>query len=350
MLPAHILVFYSLMQLAYREMAFQAPGPMQLLENAQTSLRIWSEWTTCRLLTPASWVLASCKSHHRHHSPGPEYLQQGPQSQDHKSQCHLHHPFQEPQKQIPVYYWDKQLYPSSNRILTPPTGLSWPCLPTATWPLTQTGDIRWVTRGTFHLHNNTLFPNEYFPEASAYCPTSKDWANTRPRLRQWCFHSPACMLTMAARVCHYHHSDLHVDDKDIGSWPHHYSQTQQPHAAMQHCNTMTAGTKKWRWVCPCSMISCNLCRNMHPICILAKAQPKVVRQLISCTYKDLIQTSQSVPPAPWWFCIAIAAGQAHICPEGPQVQDGQSAWQEGPADWWQLFRPAGQHHSPLLIT
>ena len=86
--------------------------------------------------------------------------------------------------------------------------------------------------GTFHLHNNTLFPNEDFPEASAYCPTSKDWANTRPRLRQWCFHSPACMLTMAARVCHYHHSNLHVDDKDIGSWPHHYSQTQQPHAAM----------------------------------------------------------------------------------------------------------------------
>ena len=97
------------------------------------------------------------------------------------------------------------------------------------------------------------------------------------------------------------------------------------------------------------MIPCNLCRNMHPICILAKAQPKVVRQLISCTYKDLIQTSQSVPPAPWWYCSAIAAGQAHICPEGPQVQDGQSAWQEGPADWWQLFRPAGQHHSPLLI-
>ena len=243
----------------------------------------------------------------------------------------------------------KQLYPSSNMILTPPTPLSWPCLPTATWPLTQTGDIRWVTRGTFHLHNNTLFPNEDFPEASAYCPTSKDWANTRPRLRQWCFHSPACMLTMAARVCHYHHSNLHVDDKDIGSWPHHYSQTQQPHAAMQHCNTMTAGTKKWRWVCPCSMIPCNLCRNMHPICILAKAQPKVVRHLISCTYKDLIQTSQSVPPAPWWYCSAIAAGQAHICPEGPQVQDGQSAWQEGPADWRQLFRPAGQHHSPLLI-
>ena len=34
-LPAHILVFYSHMQLAYREMAFQAPGPMQLLDIAQ---------------------------------------------------------------------------------------------------------------------------------------------------------------------------------------------------------------------------------------------------------------------------------------------------------------------------
>ena len=178
-LPAHILVFYSHMQLAYREMACQAPGPMQPLDNAQTSLWIWSQWTTCRLLTPASWVLGSCKSHHSNISIihlVQNIFNKDPSHRTISLNATYIILFKNPRNKS---HWDKQLYPSSNRILTPPTGLSRPYLPTATWPLTQTGDIRWVTRGTFHLHNNTLFPNEDFPEASAYCPTSKDWANTK---------------------------------------------------------------------------------------------------------------------------------------------------------------------------
>ena len=65
--PARVLVLYSHMQPAYRELARQAPCPVKLLDgdlstspsNWPRSPGLWSSLMTCKRPTPAWWVLGS---------------------------------------------------------------------------------------------------------------------------------------------------------------------------------------------------------------------------------------------------------------------------------------------------
>ena len=81
------------------------------------------------------------------------------------------------------------------------------------------------------------------------------------------------------------------------SWRHTAGRRRRPQQRGQNSTaaTMAAATaRKWHHR-PCpprpwGLIPCNLRRHANTICILAKAQPKVVKQLVAGADKDLINT------------------------------------------------------------
>ena len=95
---------------------------------------------------------------------------------------------------------------------------------------------------------------------------------------------------------------------------------------------------------PQGMIPCNLHRHADAICILAKVQPKVVKQLVASAKKDLINTLLECASNIFNGNMILQPPQKHHLSSHADalMADSESARQEGPNDGRQLCGPAGR--------
>ena len=95
---------------------------------------------------------------------------------------------------------------------------------------------------------------------------------------------------------------------------------------------------------PQGMIPCNLHRHADAICILAKVQPKVFKQLVASAEKDLINTLLECASNIFNGNMILQPPQKHHLSSHADalMADSESARPEGPNDGRQLCGPAGR--------
>ena len=193
--------------------------------------------------------------------------------------------FKNPRDMCQVSYLDRQVNPGSNGLLT------------AANHGAMTG--RAHSYMVIHFNQatpeklplcNTLFPDEDFPEMLVFGPTYQPEDEGGPtslgrgkhKDHLGIIHRHA--LTMAAGIC-----AARVRHQP----PIRRGHCRQQHQWWGHDDSTAAARKHHRCrTCPCplGMIPCDLRRHADAICILAKAQLKVVKQLVAGADKDLINT------------------------------------------------------------
>ena len=120
---------------------------------------------------------------------------------------------------------------------------------------------------------------------------------------------------------------VHTDHAVGGAvFSHHDADARSRSALLQPCWPLAL------WNCWTGVIPCNFRRHADAICILAKAQPKVVKQLVAGADKDLISTLLECAANILNGNMILQPSQkARACPESPPTADGE---------------PAGQHCGP----
>ena len=174
--PARILVFYSHMQAAYRELARRAPCPVDLLDGARHfteelttepgTLIIVDDMQATHARLVSAWFTR--KSHH--YDSSIIHLVQNVFDKDPSHRTISLNAtyivlFKNPRDMSQVTHLDKQVYPGGNGLLTA-------AYRDATASRAHSYvviDFNQATPENFRLRN-TLFPDDDFPEAVAYGP------------------------------------------------------------------------------------------------------------------------------------------------------------------------------------
>ena len=267
--------------------------------------------------------------------------------------------FKNPRDMSQVSHLDKQVYPGGNGLLT----AAYHNAAAARDHSYMVIDFNQATPEKFPLHN-TLFPDEEFPEALAYGPASQPWTGRRTSNVGEGEHKdhPSTAggvidhhtLAVAAGLC-----AAEVPHQRLVR--HRRCQWRPQQQRWWGCRDSTAVARK-RHHCHArprtpGVIPCNLCRHVNAICIIAKAQPRVIKLALTRTWST---PSRSAPPTSskgTWSCsplrssvcalVIVRRGETFIqaCgrPENLPTADSESACQEGPTNGQQLHGPAGGH-------